>query len=314
MSALKQLLHQIVDYAGLFPPAGLPLETVVGNYARYLAGPQRWMLARLIVPAQRLEELARIHERLDTRSEQSRVWKISALIPAVEAEDEAFRRAVEAIQDFNTRHRFAVVDTVEGKLSGPERVDETCRGLAEIPAGFLAVFLEIPHSAAPPSIGALAACERPRTFAKIRTGGVTPDLIPAAETVAGFVCDCARAGLGFKATAGLHHPFPGQYALTYESGSPHSGMHGFVNVFVAACLAQHRQWDKQQVTELLQDRDSRSFCVTDEHVSWQDHTVSASEIHATRQQFAISFGSCSFDEPVQDLVQAGWLAAAAKTF
>ena len=35
MTAMRQLLQNIVDYAGLFPPAGLPLPAVVENYRAY---------------------------------------------------------------------------------------------------------------------------------------------------------------------------------------------------------------------------------------------------------------------------------------
>ena len=56
MSALVSLLNGIVDYAGLFPPAGLDMDTVVQNYSEYRKSSQRWMLARLVIPASRLSE------------------------------------------------------------------------------------------------------------------------------------------------------------------------------------------------------------------------------------------------------------------
>ena len=52
----------VVDYAGLFPPAGLDMRAAVGNYARYAAGPWAWALGRFIVPVSRLEELERAHK------------------------------------------------------------------------------------------------------------------------------------------------------------------------------------------------------------------------------------------------------------
>ena len=44
--ALHALVSSIIDYAGLFPPARLPLDTAIGNYARYRTEPEAWMLAR----------------------------------------------------------------------------------------------------------------------------------------------------------------------------------------------------------------------------------------------------------------------------
>ena len=53
----RALLSGMVDYAGLFPPAQLPLEKAVREYAVHLGGAEAWMLGRFIIPAQRLEEL-----------------------------------------------------------------------------------------------------------------------------------------------------------------------------------------------------------------------------------------------------------------
>ena len=46
-AALRSLLANILDYAGLFPPAALPLDDSIRNYAGYLKSDDRWMLARL---------------------------------------------------------------------------------------------------------------------------------------------------------------------------------------------------------------------------------------------------------------------------
>ena len=42
MSAIRALLTGSIDYAGLFPPAGLDMASAVENYARYRAGPDAW--------------------------------------------------------------------------------------------------------------------------------------------------------------------------------------------------------------------------------------------------------------------------------
>ena len=76
--------------------------------------------------------------------------------------------------------------------------------------------------------------------AKVRTGGVTEGAFPASHALARFIQSCADAGVPFKATAGLHHPLRGEYRLTYEPGSPHGMMFGFLNVFLAAAFARDR--------------------------------------------------------------------------
>src|SRR5436305_7602207 len=55
--SLRALLEHVIDYAGLFPPASLPLEVAVRNYDSYRRGPDAWMLGRFVCPAARLAEL-----------------------------------------------------------------------------------------------------------------------------------------------------------------------------------------------------------------------------------------------------------------
>ena len=64
-------------------------------------------------------------------------------------------------------------------------------------------------------------------YAKIRTGGPTPDAIPPVEDVARFITTCALKRLPFKATAGLHHPIRSIQPLSYETGAPYALTHGF---------------------------------------------------------------------------------------
>src|SRR5262245_39353072 len=56
--SLRALLNGLIDYAGLFPPARLPLSESLTNYLRYRSESESWMLGRFICPASRLGELA----------------------------------------------------------------------------------------------------------------------------------------------------------------------------------------------------------------------------------------------------------------
>jgi hypothetical protein len=124
--------------------------------------------------------------------------------------------------------------------------------------------------------------------AKIRTGGVTPDAFPSAELIAQFIRTCRENNVAFKATAGLHHPLRCVKPLTYEANAPTGTMHGFLNVFMAAAFPDRAE-------EMLMS----------EEISFDD--VSADHIATMRKEFAISFGSCSFEEPIADLKELGWL-------
>lgn len=121
--------------------------------------------------------------------------------------------------------------------------------------------------------------------AKIRTGG---DAVPSIEHVAAFIRACKSAGVAFKATAGLHHPIR------------HGTMHGFVNVFIAAAMVEHAD-------EILGEEDASTFAFEDDKVKWRAHEISTEDLAKTRREFALSFGSCSFEEPIDDLKELGWL-------
>ncbi|MGI9518750.1 MAG: hypothetical protein ACR2NP_16955 [Pirellulaceae bacterium] len=307
MLALHRLLHQIVDYAGLFPPASLSLDTVARNYHEYVTSQHSWMLARLIIPATRLQEFADIGKALFPDGTRQNRWQISALIPSVS--DDSFDEAVASIEAFNQQCDFAQVDTVEGKLSD---INVAGASVDRIPAS-LNAFLEIPHNDPDEIIRELAAMGRSNAFAKIRTGGVTTNLIPSSERVANFICRCAAANLAFKATAGLHHPLSGEYRLTYEADSATGRMHGFINVFLAACFARCHDWTSDHLVTLLETTSPDAFVPGNNQIAFGGLALSAADIETVRQEFAISFGSCSFTEPVEDLIALGWLADAAKT-
>jgi hypothetical protein len=136
--------------------------------------------------------------------------------------------------------------------------------------------------------------------AKIRTGGVTADAIPDADHVATFIRICAMHGVPFKATAGLHHPVRCMRALTYDADSPRATMHGFINVFMAAAFPHDAE-------RILVEEDPRAFRFEDEFAFWREKAVTTEHLAQIRREFALSFGSCSFEEPVNELKELGWL-------
>ena len=158
------------------------------------------------------------------------------------------------------------------------------------------VYCEVPNSE-------LDEVKRAGCFAKIRTGGVKPDAIPAIADVAAFIVACADRRLPFKATAGLHHPVRAPYPLTYESNPPRAVMHGFLNVFLAAAFAWRGD---RNIEPILSETDPDAFHF-DDRAHWRDHSLDASQVRDARQNFAHSFGSCSFEEPVHDLQSLGLL-------
>ena len=140
-------------------------------------------------------------------------------------------------------------------------------------------------------------------FAKIRTGGLKPEAIPSRADVAAFIGACAERRLAFKATAGLHHPIRKEHRLTYDADAPRAIMHGFLNVLMASAFA----WQgERQIEPIVSEMDAGAFSF-DERAHWGKRSLSAAEIRDARKNFMHSVGSCSFEEPVQDLKELGLL-------
>jgi hypothetical protein len=77
-------------------------------------------------------------------------------------------------------------------------------------------------------------------------------------------------------------------------------MHGFLNVFLAASFMLYGM-DASTATECINEVSANSFQFTGANVSWRNHTLSNAQLQRARQSFCLSFGSCSFTEPLDDL-------------
>jgi hypothetical protein len=284
---VRALLRRLVDYAGLFPPAALSMQDAVARYASHLESRDGWMLGRFVVPVERLDELA--EEARSFFGEASEPWRISALIGADSA------TAGPMIRGFNAAHRGRfVVDVVECR---PMPSGSIAKAVGELP-GELRSFVELPLLDDPRSM--LEEINAAGAWAKVRTGGVTADAFPTARQLARAIIRAVEVRVPFKATAGLHHPIAGDYPLTYEADSPRAPMFGFINLFAAAAFAQRRAHEPT-LTALLEERDADAITFDDDELRWQGLSASSKQIASARTSLGISFGSCSFAEPVEGL-------------
>jgi hypothetical protein len=296
--SVSALLANIIDYAGLFPPASLDMPTTVANYGSYLASDDAWLLERLILPAARLDEFEACAADHLPRSADADPWPISAL--TAPAGDDRLAAELARIASFNEAHRqpdqgLALIDVVELKAESVEAID---RALDQI-ADAVYPFFEVPTAGDPR--GLITALVGGEAGAKIRTGGVTADLYPSPAEVARFIAACAAADVPFKATAGLHHP------MRHHSEAVGTKEFGFLNVFVAAALALNADVGESDLMDVLAEESIKAFAFDDDRLRWRDHCIAAQELEDTRLALAISFGSCSFDEPRADLRALGLL-------
>lgn len=280
-----------MDYAGLFPPATLPLDHAVRNYSAYLSGVHAWMLGRFVVPASRLPELAAI---LPTVAKNNSRWRVSALV------GKDFESDLEHVVVFNREAgQYGRVDSIEMAPELHAKIEDI---VSKVPRSISAYF-ELPLNA---PVELLRTIADKGAHAKVRTGGVRPEAIPPTSDLATFIVNCARAGVAFKATAGLHHPIRSIRPLSYEPNAVTGEMHGFLNVVMASAFAMSGM-TAAEISEVLGERRASSFVFTDSEARWRGKSVSAAILRKTREQLFTSFGSCSFEEPVEDLISLGLL-------
>jgi len=296
VASLRVLLRGVVDYAGLFPPASLGMVAAVAEYASHRGGPHAWALGRFIVPAARLEEFEDTSTDALPR-EAASYWALSALLGSDVEED------VERIEQFNTRHRDArdgavLVDTVELKAGAAREITRA----AELLDRRFDTYMEVPVMDDPDAL--IVAIAGTMAKAKVRTGGVAAEAFPSSAQVIRFMGRCQAHDVAFKATAGLHHPWRSEYQLTYAADAPRGTMFGFLNVLLAAA-GLRAGWSREEATALLEERDAAVVRFASDGVRWRDRVLSMQDLVRARDS-VMTFGSCSFREPIEGL-QAGAL-------
>ena len=293
--ASRILLEGLVDYAGLFPPAALAMPNAVRNYAHYRTAGSGYILGRFICPAQSLALFSDTADSLLPRDVGALPWRLSATASPDLASDLA------AIAAFNPRHRARVGECGATSVGDIERI------AAATPPDLL-TFIEIPLDG---DIDAgIAAVARAGRHAKVRMGGTTADMVPSPDAVVRFFAACIVHGVTAKATAGLHHPLRGTYRLTYEPDAATGRMYGFLNVALAVAHLASGGSEAEAIA-LLEEADAGRIEFSDLHVAWHgpDRTLTFTRdaLQQMRAQGLVSFGSCSFTEPVDESRALGWL-------
>jgi hypothetical protein len=319
-------MENIIDYAGLFPPALLPMDEAIRQYAGYRKSPENWMLSRFICPAARLRELKMYKDTLFSDGEP---FNFSVLGRSGKNKTEflsGLGKDLELIREFiEFNENRVVIDVFETRL--PEDItrgdnvyaisqflNTVAAALEENAPIELTVYYETNfinfgkfwEKALRSTVNGIAEHNRyiQRTGKliryknvgfKMRCGGVEPQSYPTPEQVAVAIDACANLRLPLKATAGLHHP------IRHFNQDEKIIMHGFLNVFGAVILAEAHHLEASQIQEIIEDEDTSNFMFTRRAFAWKNLRASVDEIKTAREKYAVSFGSCSFDEPREDL-------------
>ena len=296
-------MSQLIDYAGLFPPAKLPLDVALEEYALHRTQNHAGSLSRFIIPMAkllsldvvRLEPHTPIHFSVLARKASTYQDCISYLkedIARLDNYQNQFSKAVtsdviEAVvpmeslkNDSEHLHDFLV--EIDGLVNGKKRI-------------FFEVICDDDWQELTPCL-LKAITNYSWAGLKVRCGGVSAENFPSIQELAFAIAQASEHNVAIKFTAGLHHP------LRHFNATVNCKMHGFINVFSASMLTHKHKLSQSVIEDILTSEDIQDFNF-ENSLSWQDYSLSVEEITHYRKAFAISYGSCSFKEPLEDLEQ-----------
>ncbi|MDP9110267.1 MAG: hypothetical protein M3M96_01345 [Candidatus Eremiobacteraeota bacterium] len=304
--AVQSALHAFIDYAGLFPPAELGMARAADRYDEARRGRFSWVLGRFVVPASRLGEIA-------AAAEGREPFDLSVIL---DAGDDPVRwldnvaKVLDLVGSVRDRESAVRIGSLEMRIPQLQNERDTFDapigqfGMLAASAGVrdLPIFVEIPRG---PRWGvevpsALFALSRSKLGAKVRCGGASSADIPTSLELAQFVATATEHSLLWKATAGLHHP------VRRSDASTGLLMHGFLNLLCAAVFARPGT-AVNELQKILEEEDSGAFALDASGLTYGERHASAEEIAAARRHGFVSYGSCSFDEPIADLAECGVL-------
>jgi hypothetical protein len=301
MKAIRYMLDQAIDYAGMYPPASLSLDEALESYWRHQSGSEAWMVKRMVLPVDALSKAN--SDGLDSGRELR-----FAMIPRRASGDWLvnLRTDVAALNEFLQKHQTAVADVLEILLPAVSNTGELDKLLRSATAELVgrAAFFEV--ATGPDFLGrfegvaeAVAGFSGHNWGLKLRTGGTAADLYPAPSVVARALVTARDHGVPIKFTAGLHHP------IRHWNKSVGTRMHGFINILMAGLLAHHHGLSPERVESILEEEEPSNFSFTEQTADWRDLALPIEAIPRWRER-VVSFGSCSVNEPREDLEQFGW--------
>ena len=305
----RALLAGLIDYAGLFPPAELPMAEAFARFLAHRRSDAGWVLARFICPATRFGELEPLLAGTEPLPAPLRIAALGRSGPTLEEFKAGVDADAAAIEAFGARQRErAVVDACELRLPAAggvalavEHAWRRLGGGASGPVLSFEVSLlgewrpRLPAAAAALRDTARASGRRRRLGLKIRCGGPDAAAIPEPLAVAAAIATCRAVGVPLKATQGLHQPF--------RHRDPQLGVevHGFLNLLTASVLALVHDLPVTELNAIVAETDPGAFRLGGDEIGWRDHRADAAGIAAARERLLTGFGSCRFAEPRDEL-------------
>jgi len=288
--SLQVLFEEIFDYAGLFPPAALPMDEAIPQYHQHLQNEEAWLVSKFVCPLNWLPEFHQHFQRISNSDKAHDLpWPVTVLGTSIEG----YRADVANLERFHAEFGSDVaIDGYEVKLG----LDSSKNGNLKILAKEERwdVYIEVPWSdQLDDNLELIASYETLGT--KARLGGLEASAIPSAAQVARFMRGSVDLEMPFKLTAGLHQP------LRHFDDKLGCKLHGFLNVAVAGALAVCWDLPDEDLISVLEAEDPAQFVVRQDSITFGEWELTADDLEQSRELGLHTIGSCSILEPLEGL-------------
>ncbi|MEU4195178.1 hypothetical protein AB0E69_24985 [Kribbella sp. NPDC026611] len=275
MSTVPALFRHLVDDAAMFPPGNLPLADAVAAHRTHRAAPYADLVGSFVCTDEDLMKVAAEAARTGPDP-----LEVSVVITGGAG-------GIEPAIRWGDRSPDVKVTGVEVRLRDEEdlsrnalRVVRVCDDCLDNETAYVEVGLD---GAWERALGVIADAGY---AAKLRTGGMDASLFPSEDQVAAFITTCLDYEVPFKCTAGLHN------AVRHTAADSSFEHHGFLNVLLATRASLDGS-SRDELTQILGSRDGNELAARARELT--------EERAASARKWFTSFGSCSIDEPRQDL-------------
>lgn len=271
----RVFFEQLIHDAAIYPPGSAPMDLAVRQHLRYRNSSQGFICGPFLAPASKLSQLCLYLKDEDEFD-----------LAVIGATIDELRSA----SDFCNKDQRLKLSHFEIPLPSESMRPFFKKLSCEVDINAVKVFVEVPLSGDLQrnldEIIITGLCS------KFRTGGLTKEAFPSEDGLANAICSAVERNIYFKLTAGLHS------ALRHSDPKTGFEHHGFLNVIVAlsALLGGGEVGD---VSAILKERES-------ERLRNSLAQVDVGLAKKVRDIFA-GYGSCSIDEPYQELRSLGLL-------
>lgn len=317
VSSARIFFEGLLDYAGLFPPASLSVRDAIAHYVAYRAQPYGWLMSRFVLGSTHLSDIGEPSSHGFTREAPLKIALVSR---------DAMADIARVVASPLLRDGCGELSSVEVTVDPQRSLRDQCREVQQLLAALqrllpiaekTTLFFELPYgdgweASFTELLGVLDALHDEGSSEadgdligiKLRCGG---NVIPPPELLALALSRCGTRGVPVKFTAGLHHPF--RYQVPAADGEAEVLAHGYCNVLFAALVAYEfpQSVTTDELCALLSETRSQQPQFSEDGLEWQGHTLVTETIARLRATRVISFGTCSFVEPLEEAIKRGWL-------